>query len=169
MMNSDHLGIIASALCAIHCAVTPILLIAMPAFAKVWSHPASHWAMALVVVPIALLMMTAGYRRHRRKWIIVIGMAGIAFVVVGAAIPYLEAKDGTTAGIAAAASDDGAETACIDECCPSLVADEEGKLSLHVPAASIVTMLGGVALIATHLGNLCCCRCCRRGEKSGNG
>ena len=58
------------------------------------------------------------------------------------------------------------ETACVDECCPSLVADEEGKMRLNVPPASIVTMLGGVALIVTHVGNLCCCPGCRREDKS---
>ncbi|MEX2578436.1 MAG: MerC domain-containing protein [Verrucomicrobiales bacterium] len=85
-----RIDVIASTLCAIHCAVTPFLLIALPSFGKIWSHPASHWGMALFVVPIAGLMMTAGYRRHRRKWVVGIGSLGILHVLAGAAIPYLE-------------------------------------------------------------------------------
>ena len=162
--NLDRLGVVASALCAVHCAVTPILLIALPAFGKTWSHPASHWLMALVVVPIAVLMMTAGYRKHRRRWIIATGVAGIAFVMIGAAIPYLKSageSGDSGAEIAAASVETDGDSCAVDECCPSLVADDEGNFQLHVPAASIVTMLGGVALIVTHVGNLCCCSACR--------
>lgn len=53
--NADRIGVFASVLCAIHCVATPFLLLLFPTFGKVWSHPASHWGMALVVVPIAAL------------------------------------------------------------------------------------------------------------------
>ena len=47
---------------------------------------------------------------------------------------------------------------CLDSCCPSLITDSEGNTKLHIPPASIVTTLGGIALICTHVGNLCACR-----------
>jgi hypothetical protein len=35
------------------------------------------------------------------------------------------------------------------------------QIGLYIPLASIVTTLGGIALIATHLGNICHFRRCR--------
>ncbi len=88
--NPDRVGVWASILCAIHCAATPVLLLLLPTFGKAWSHPASHWGMALIVVPIAGLMMTKGFQKHRRKWILLSGSLGIVLVLVGAVLPYLE-------------------------------------------------------------------------------
>ncbi len=88
--NSDRVGVWASVLCAIHCAATPVLLILLPTFGKMWAHPATHWGMALIVVPIAGMMMAKGYQKHGRKWILFTGTFGIFFVLVGAILPYLE-------------------------------------------------------------------------------
>jgi hypothetical protein len=173
-LNADRIGVIASTLCAIHCAVTPFLLLLLPTFGKMWAHPATHWGMALVVVPIAIIMMTSGYRKHRRKWIVAIGSAGVALVILGAAVPYLEnaftaepAEPAAPTPVAASSegeADPGEvvhEEHC-DSCCPSLTTNAEGDTKLKIPTASIVTTLGGVALIITHLGNLCTCASCRR-------
>ena len=84
-ISGDRVGVIASVLCAIHCAATPVLLLFLPVFGKVWSHPASHWLMALLVVPLAGVTVATGFKRHRRKWIIASGVLGIVFVLVGAA------------------------------------------------------------------------------------
>jgi hypothetical protein len=182
--NPDRIGVAASILCAVHCAVTPILFLFAPAFGKVWAHPASHWLVALFVVPLAVVMLRSGFRRHRRPWIVACGVIGIFLVVAGAAIPYTglgkanEASDvnhettpHTPADSSAAEEEfvyvveeeDESEAeapACADSCCPSLGKDADGNLKLHLPLASIVTTLGGLALIATHLGNLACCRRC---------
>ncbi|MDF1813212.1 MAG: MerC domain-containing protein [Verrucomicrobiales bacterium] len=192
-VDADRVGVFLSVLCAIHCAATPILLIVLPTFGKIWSHPASHWGMALFVVPIAVLMLTSGYRRHRKKWIIATGALGISLVIVGAILPYIEkssspepvavetkaeeevftyvvgGSDTTEAEEAAFVYVKGEEmpetscgSGCTDNCCPSLITDADGKMRLNIPPASIVTTLGGVSLIITHMGNLCCCSACRR-------
>lgn len=178
--------------------------------------------MALFVVPMAVAMLTSGYRRHRKKWIIVTGCLGIVFVIIGAILPYVEPRpapaDGSRGDAPAAVTtekesqdddvfvyvksqevsrqdedvfvyvkgqempgdDDafvyvkgeempGSSTGCVDNCCPSLVTDENGNMRLHIPPASIVTTLGGLSLIATHIGNLCSCASCRprRRKKTG--
>ncbi len=174
-INADRVGVIASTLCAIHCAVTPFLLILLPTFGKIWSHPATHWGMALFVVPIAVAMMTAGYRKHRRKWIVAIGSLGVALVIAGAAVPYLKSSSSPSAEAATptpAASSTETETCSTetgheeheehDSCCPSLTTDAEGNTKLTFPASSIITTLGGIALIITHIGNLCTCAACGR-------
>ena len=54
---------------------------------------------------------------------------------------------------------------CVDNCCPSIVVNEQGEKSLYIPPASIVTTLGGLCLIIVHAANLCCCRVCDRRKK----
>ncbi|MFT5881850.1 MAG: hypothetical protein ACI9FG_000340 [Crocinitomicaceae bacterium] len=46
---------------------------------------------------------------------------------------------------------------CVDACCPSVEVSETGEMSLHIPPAAIITTLGGIFLIAAHIGNLCQC------------
>ena len=160
-LDADRMGVLASVLCAIHCAVTPLLLLILPSFGRVWTHPASHWGMALLVIPVAATMVLRGFFRHRRKWVVVCGSLGILLVLAGAALPYLESgKDASSIisfSIPGVASSEAAS--CADSCCPS-TANVSGKAVLQIPPASIVTTLGGIALIITHLGNLCACRGC---------
>lgn len=208
--GADRLGVFLSVLCAIHCALTPPLLILLPTFGKMWSHPASHWGMALFVVPIAVFMLRTGYLRHGRKWIVATGTTGVILVIIGAILPYVETSaaphDTEVAAESAEVKSEEAEVnleeeevftfvvgeldsdqdddvfvyvkgeempetsctgcqsdgGCQDNCCPSLVTDENGNVRLHVPPASIVTTLGGLSLIITHIGNLRCCPACRR-------
>jgi hypothetical protein len=197
--GADRVGVIASVLCAIHCAITPILLLFAPTFGRIWSHPASHWLVALFVVPLALVMVYRGFKVHRKRWIVGAGLVGVLLVIVGAIIPYWESYSRDASAAAALAKDNDVfvwnagdpmpetdsaadsevfvwnagdpmpgtdattdDGQCLDACCPSLVTDSEGNTQLHIPPASIVTTLGGVALICTHLGNLCACRRQRR-------
>ncbi len=103
--NVDRVGIFASILCAIHCALTPVLLIMMPTFGKAWAHPATHWGMAIVVIPIAIFMMRKGYQKHRKKWTVVAGCLGVLFIIVGAILPYTKIG---TAGEASALAQNSA-------------------------------------------------------------
>ena len=89
--KADRIGIFASVLCAIHCALTPVLLILLPTFGKAWAHPSTHWGMALIVIPIAGFMMKKGYQSHGKKWIVGLGAIGIICIIVGAILPYVEA------------------------------------------------------------------------------
>ena len=91
----DLIGIIASILCAIHCALTPILLILLPTFGKAWAHPSTHWGMAIFVIPIAIFMMRKGYKKHAKKKTIYIGTLGIILITIDAILPYVETSEST--------------------------------------------------------------------------
>lgn len=173
-LNADRIGVIASILCAIHCIAAPRLLIFAPAFGKIWAHPASHWIVALLVVPLAGVMVMRGFKKHRKIWIVVVGLLGITLVIAGSAIPYLNASDkisfrstSVPAPSASALETSSSEklpvtstASCADDtCCPSLAIDDTGKTQFYIPLASIVTTLGGILLICTHIGNLCCVSC----------
>ena len=147
----DRLGVWASIACAAHCLVAPFLFLAVPTFAGIWAHPSSHALVALLVLPLAAMVLLRGYRSHQRHWVAAAAMVGMGCILVGCALPFLE--DG---GEAAAA----ATTACQDNCCPQIVQEEDGSTTLGWPPASIATLLGSVLLVASHMGNLACCRSC---------
>ena len=166
---SDRIGIFASILCAVHCLATPFILLFAPVFGGIWAHPASHWGVALFVVPLAGFTMVKGYRMHRRKWVIACGFSGILLIVSGALLPYFETLSSPVIALPESddvefiyeVKDDVAIVECQDSCCPSIIQNAEGASVLHIPIASVVTTLGGIALILTHLGNLCRCGRCR--------
>jgi len=188
--KADHIGIAASVLCAIHCAVAPFLLLALPAVGKIWAHPASHILVALLVVPLAAISIQRGYVAHRKRWVLITAYLGILVVLAGSALPLF--SKGTqppissmqdpgpapesNLSLASSSIDDtssmsGSEDEsfedmeCIDNCCPSLQITESGESELYVPPAAIVTTLGGIFLIVAHIGNICCSgRSCRAGK-----
>ena len=153
----DRFGYWASFACAIHCLAAPIVVLALPAFAQVWSHPASHALMAVAVVPLALAVVLSGYRKHRQRWILGAASLGIICVVTGSALPYLPVGEAT-----AVAPVDGA----CDSCCPTIIQDASGTSRVYLPPASIVTLIGSLLLAGAHFGNRGACRRCERGACS---
>ena len=184
--TADRIGVATSILCAIHCALAPILLIFLPTFGKIWAHPASHALVAIFIVPLAGFSLLKGYRKHRKRWIVVSASVGIVFVLFGATLPAFSKVDNPVSGLvneptngaepskveacesscdescesscegcASEAMDEPTDTeSCVDGCCPSIQVSESGETSLHIPPAAIITTLGGVFLIAAHVGNL---------------
>lgn len=145
----DRLGVWASAACAVHCLVAPALFIAVPAFASVWAHPASHAVIATLVLPLAVTVLTRGYRVHGGKLVAGAAAVGIACIAVGCVLPYL-GPEAQAAGT----------EACVS-CCPQAVVDEAGETSIEMPPASIATLAGSFFLVAAHIGNLVRCRGCK--------
>ena len=87
LAKADRIGIGASVLCAIHCAVAPFLLLMLPAFGKIWAHPLSHILVAMLVVPLAAFSIRRGYLTHQKRWVLVTAYIGIFVVLTGAALP----------------------------------------------------------------------------------
>ncbi len=152
----DRCGILASVACAAHCLAAPLVFLALPKFASIWAHPASHALVALFVLPMAGTVLRSGYRRHGRKWVASAALVGMGLIGVGSVLPYL---GGATNEVQAAATDEDSPCA---SCCPQVVDDAQGRSRLVIPPASLVTVLGSLFLVGSHLGNLLACRCCRR-------
>jgi|GEM_PF-4332146 len=153
----DRLGLGLSALCAVHCMVTPALLILSPALGQVWTNPWVHTGLALVVAPLALFMTIRGYRKHRRAWVPGLASVGVLLVVGALAAPAVASGDTTAAHCSACAASgathpqdpnlSGGTTT------PTTGTDTSSVLptfSLH----SSLTLLGGLLLITAHAGNL---------------
>lgn len=154
----DRTGMWASIGCGIHCLIAPVLLLASPALGGWWVHPAAHVLIAALVLPVAGFALRRGFNQHRRRWIVAVGGIGMMLVVIGVLLPWLHTP--ATLVSAPEAASTGC-TAC-QACCPTLAVDATtGFWSLRVPPASIVTVLGGLALVVAHLANLrCACRGC---------
>ena len=144
----DKVGYWASSACAVHCLLSPLLFLALPAFGQVWAHPSTHALMALIVVPLACRVLLKGYRSHRKRWILGSTLLGIVCILIGSALPYWGGADALATGGA---------TDCAG-CCPTVVTDASGDTQVRFPPATIVTIFGSLFLIAAHWGNLHSCR-----------
>ncbi|MEM6854770.1 MAG: MerC domain-containing protein [Planctomycetota bacterium] len=180
----DRLGIIASLACVVHCLAAPFLLLLLPTLGSMWSHPAAHWVLAALVLPLAGVVIWRGYRLHRKRLALIAVSLGAALIVAGLVLPALPAEGGTAASAASAESFQfglvghavsdgetaGAEPACTESCCPSLTPDPEtGSLAMSIPPAGIVTLVGSVLLVFAHGINLWGCRCFSQAAASGAG
>jgi uncharacterized membrane protein YfcA len=82
---ADRLGIIASAVCLVHCVVTPVAL----SLSVVWAHylPGEerfHRLFAVLIAAIGAFAIVGGYRRHRRRRVLALMGAGLALIFAGA-------------------------------------------------------------------------------------
>lgn len=127
----DKFGIFLSSLCAVHCLLTPFLVLAIPWLAEKFENPWVHIVLALFVVPVGLYALWSGYRHHRRKYILVLGLIGLALVTSAT----LELPFSFDIGLHAH--------------------DEHAHDFTH----EIVTIVGSLFLLSAHILNLRSCRC----------
>ncbi len=81
----DAMGSGASLLCLVHCALTPLVLAMSPTLATMLpGSTATHQALIFFVVSLGLVAFVSGYKRHRRKLILLPMIAGILLVACGA-------------------------------------------------------------------------------------
>lgn len=85
----DLAGIAASTLCALHCLLGPAVLALAPAMGRFWTDPLTHWAIALVVGPVALLAVWRGARIHGRRWLLPPTALAVALIVAALIVPPL--------------------------------------------------------------------------------
>src|SRR5260370_41172575 len=84
-LNVVRLGVIASALCFVHCLLTPVVL----SLSAVWAHylPSEdrfHRALDVLVAAIGCFAIISGYRKHRRLRVLLLMSTGLSFIFVGA-------------------------------------------------------------------------------------
>jgi uncharacterized membrane protein YfcA len=84
-LHADRLGIIASALCFVHCILTPVAL----SLSAVWAHylPSEerfHRVLAVMVAAIGCFAIVSGYRKHRRRRVLFLMSTGLSFIFAGA-------------------------------------------------------------------------------------
>ncbi len=73
-------------ICAIHCLITPVLLVVLPILATTaWVDTDFYLWMILLVIPTTTLPIWSGCRRDRDKWVISIAALGLGLLSVALA------------------------------------------------------------------------------------
>lgn len=89
----DRFGATGSLLCAIHCALTPLLLAAMPALGlSLWSDDGVEWALVVFVTLLGLFSLGWSYRRHRALRALGVLVPGLLALWAGLLYPPLHAS-----------------------------------------------------------------------------
>ena len=83
----DQLAVALSGLCLVHCLLLPFLVLLIPVLGQ-FSDEHFHLEMLIIVVPLSLLALALGYRRHRRTGVVIAGLAGLAILTLGGTIAH---------------------------------------------------------------------------------
>ncbi|MDY6828881.1 MAG: MerC domain-containing protein [Pseudomonadota bacterium] len=87
--NADKAAIGLSVVCAAHCLLFPVALVFLPAVAATaFGDDRFHQWMLLVVLPISVLALTVGFRRHRKTSVLAIGLPGLAILTLAALVGH---------------------------------------------------------------------------------
>ena len=77
----DKLAISMSMLCAVHCLITPVLLVALPILSTtIWVDKDFHLWMIGLVIPTTTLAMFMGCKKHKDKWVAI--MSALALTIL---------------------------------------------------------------------------------------
>jgi hypothetical protein len=132
----DGLAVSMAVICAVHCLLTPILLVALPILATtLWVDSSFHWWMLLLVIPTTVLSIGMGCRRHKDSGTVFAASMGLGLLVIAAYVGH---------GFGADAAH----------------AHAVGVAHAHSPFAanSILSVVGGLAVIVAHVRNFLLCR-----------
>ncbi len=82
-MNLDKLAICGSALCAIHCLLSPLLLLFIPFLSTVqlFDEHVFHQLITSLLVPLSALALVVGYWRHKDYMVSLLGGLALAMLV----------------------------------------------------------------------------------------
>lgn len=141
----DHLAISMAVLCAIHCLVVPILIVAVPLIQTTFFVDKDfHLWMLLAVFPTTIASIMIGCKKHRDRWVGVACILGLSFLLVA----FIVEQQGHSEKLSMGSSEHTHSEHC--QSC-SVV---ERPLS----AVAWINTLGGLFLIIAHSRNFYLCR-----------
>ena len=81
----DSIAVFCSALCIIHCLALPVFLTILPAINLYFvDDQAFHLILLVVVLPVSILALSLGCRRHKDGLTIIVGSAGLLLITIAA-------------------------------------------------------------------------------------
>lgn len=84
----DRFAIGLSALCAVHCVATVVLLGALSSFGYFFASPIIHEAGLAIAIVIGAVALGAGLRRHRFVWPSVFGFVGLGLMALALTLDH---------------------------------------------------------------------------------
>jgi len=85
----DGTAVALSALCLVHCLALPLVVAGLPFFAQ-FSEGHLHAQVLVVVLPLSVIALSIGFRRHRDLRIITAGALGILLLATGATFAHTQ-------------------------------------------------------------------------------
>ncbi|MAJ61394.1 MAG: hypothetical protein CBC48_16455 [bacterium TMED88] len=86
---ADSVGILGSAICALHCMATPVLIMA-GASLPLWQadDESFHQTMLWLIVPSSIMAFSLGCWRHKDRWVLALGALGLFGITLPIAAPH---------------------------------------------------------------------------------
>lgn len=85
----DKLAVSTSALCAIHCLSLPLLLGFLPALGTtIFGQESFHTTLLWLVIPLSLVALSLGCRKHKDLRVLLIGLAGLVVLIAAAVMGH---------------------------------------------------------------------------------
>ncbi len=93
MTQLDRTGLILSGACLVHCAVLPLSVLVLPSLGGVLFDHSSllHWVLLGLAIPVSGYALVRGYREHRERSGLLVGMLGL--ILMGLGVSHLLAED----------------------------------------------------------------------------
>lgn len=85
----DRIGATGSLLCAVHCAVGPLLIALLPALGLTWFNPRFEITVATFVTILGLGSIYLGWRRHRATRALGFMLPGVCLIWLAILLPFL--------------------------------------------------------------------------------
>lgn len=83
IFNLDKLGIFLSFVCALHCLLTPIIMMSLPLLARYYvAHPLFHWAIAALILARRFLAFYQGFQHHHKMTVFYLGVPGLLIISI---------------------------------------------------------------------------------------
>lgn len=85
----DKYAISTSAICAIHCLCLPLILSVFPALStSIFGQELFHVLLLWLVIPLSLISLSLGCKRHRSWLVAVLGLSGLVVLILTATIGH---------------------------------------------------------------------------------
>ena len=79
---TDRLAISLSALCVMHCLLTPLLIVVLPSIMAVQlENEAFHRVLLIAVIPTSIFSLLIGCKQHKYYRLLAIGLVGLLFLI----------------------------------------------------------------------------------------
>ena len=85
----DGAAVALSALCLVHCLALPLVVVGVPFLAQ-YAETHLHYQVLIFVIPLSVVALGIGYRRHRDRRVIVGGAIGLLLLVIGATVAHTQ-------------------------------------------------------------------------------
>ncbi len=112
----DLMGTFFSLFCLAHCMLLPLLPLFLTAVPWLGDE-STHWILLLLIVPVAVLALYHGYRRHHRRSVLLYGTVGLVLLLLAIALEDHEKALTVAGSLALCTAHFKNRQCCTPSCC----------------------------------------------------